>query len=455
MAEYMGEYKIIRRMDGGGNANVFVAENARGEEVAIKILREESGNGKKAVKRNRKKRIRFKIETEMVVGIQDEIKGVIPIFSYGLPDEKTKKYWYAMPIAIPLEDKLKEVKSLEDKVNCVLELARTLEALHKKDIVHRDIKPKNIYFYNGKYCLGDFGLVDYPEKRDLTSLQEAVGPKATMAPEMRYNAKNADGKKADVVTIFMIIPGFLLTGYALFWRVIVDHEKVRYHSLFFGIGRSYPLKAITRVCRDEVYCLNIYKGKRKVITVDDEIEGIPYLMKWFANEGILVEDLKPGPEYYKVMEYPIHNWLMSAFEAFLALPLLGLWIYLLYKDGEIQGGMEILGVILATILLVGINIIMILGIIYNKVFYLKYQNGIYRYKKLFHEEEILKLDKTLSYKVDWDEGNIILYRDRKRLFTLHKGMANVRQFVVDTLLESDIPCIEGEKYLETFWRKKL
>lgn len=95
MAEYMGEYKIIRRMDGGGNANVFVAEHARGEEVAIKILREESGNGKKAVKRNRKKRIRFKIETEMVVGIQDEIKGVIPIFSYGLPDEKTKKYWYA------------------------------------------------------------------------------------------------------------------------------------------------------------------------------------------------------------------------------------------------------------------------------------------------------------------------------------------------------------------------
>lgn len=77
MAEYMGEYKIIRRMDGGGNANIFVAENARGEEVAIKILREESGNGKKAVKRNRKKRIRFKIETEMVVGIQDEIKGVV------------------------------------------------------------------------------------------------------------------------------------------------------------------------------------------------------------------------------------------------------------------------------------------------------------------------------------------------------------------------------------------
>ncbi|RHQ94722.1 hypothetical protein DWX80_14265 [Ruminococcus sp. AF21-3] len=118
-----------------------------------------------------------------------------------------------MPIAIPLEDRLKEVKSLEDKVNCVLELARTLEALHKKDIVHRDIKPKNIYFYNGKYCLGDFGLVDYPEKRDLTSFQEAVGPKATMAPEMRYNAKNADGKKADVYSLAKTL-WIVLTGVA-------------------------------------------------------------------------------------------------------------------------------------------------------------------------------------------------------------------------------------------------
>lgn len=31
MAEYLGEYKIIRRMDGGGNANVFTAENVKGD----------------------------------------------------------------------------------------------------------------------------------------------------------------------------------------------------------------------------------------------------------------------------------------------------------------------------------------------------------------------------------------------------------------------------------------
>ena len=37
--------------------------------------------------------------------------------------------------------------------------------------------------------------------------------------------------------IGMIIFGGMcswLTGYSLFWKVVIDHEKVEYHSLFFG-----------------------------------------------------------------------------------------------------------------------------------------------------------------------------------------------------------------------------
>ncbi len=37
------------------------------------------------VKRNRKKRIRFKIETKMVVGIQDEIEGANAVATVTLP----------------------------------------------------------------------------------------------------------------------------------------------------------------------------------------------------------------------------------------------------------------------------------------------------------------------------------------------------------------------------------
>ncbi len=201
MIKYLGEYKICERLGGGGNATVYRGENRQGENVAVKIFREENVTGKKARKRNNKKKARFIIETNTVIGIQDEIKGVIPILNWGLPDKKTKKFWYAMPIAIPVQEKFKDLKTVEERVEAVLELAKTLCLLHKKGIVHRDIKPQNIYYYNEKYCLGDFGVVDFPDRQELTSFQEAVGPKATMAPEMRYNAKNADGKAADVYSL--------------------------------------------------------------------------------------------------------------------------------------------------------------------------------------------------------------------------------------------------------------
>lgn len=211
MMNKIGEYQIVERLDGGGNADVYVAKSAAGEDVAIKFLREDYGKGKRAEKRREKKRRRFKIEVETVLRIQDKIEGVLPVFAYGLPDEQTKKYWYAMPIAIPIEEALKKVDNFQDKIKCILELAKTLEKLHKNEIVHRDIKPNNIYLYKDKFCFGDFGLVDYPKKRELTSIQEPVGPKSTMAPEMRYNAKGADGKKADVYSLAKTL-WIVLTG---------------------------------------------------------------------------------------------------------------------------------------------------------------------------------------------------------------------------------------------------
>ena len=67
--------------------------------------------------------------------------------------------------------------------------------------------------------------------------------------------------------IGMIIFGGMcswLTGYSLFWKVVIDHEKVEYHSLFFGIGRNYPLKDITRVCYNEIEEIEYIREKRRV-----------------------------------------------------------------------------------------------------------------------------------------------------------------------------------------------
>lgn len=190
----------------GGNANVYLAQNKiTGERVALKELK--TGGRYFEEKKNR-----FCIESRLVQKIQDSVTGVIPIFDSGLPDENNnQKYWYTMPIAQPISEKFKENVTVDDIAGCIIELAQVMVELHQRGIVHRDIKPSNIYFYNGRYCFGDFGLVDYPEKEDLTKLKESVGAKATIAPEMKRNASQSDGKKADVYslakTLWMMLTG--------------------------------------------------------------------------------------------------------------------------------------------------------------------------------------------------------------------------------------------------------
>lgn len=178
----------------GGNANVYLAKDVTtGCKVALKEL-------KKGGRFFEEKKKRFCIEMRLVKQIQDSVRGVIPILDAGLPDKKGR-YWYTMPIAEPIVKKFTEQKSVREITNCVIELADVMNELHKKGIVHRDIKPSNMYFYNDRYCLGDFGLVDYPDKENLTEIKEPVGAKTTIAPEMKRNAKNSDGKKADVYSL--------------------------------------------------------------------------------------------------------------------------------------------------------------------------------------------------------------------------------------------------------------
>ena len=86
-------------------------------------------------------------------------------------------------------------------MSAIIEIGRTLEFLHAKDISHRDIKPDNIFFLDGGYVLGDFGLVHYPGCISCTQTESHLGAWSTMAPEMRRNPKTSDGKKADVYSL--------------------------------------------------------------------------------------------------------------------------------------------------------------------------------------------------------------------------------------------------------------
>lgn len=168
----------------GGNAVVFFFSDGTNE-FAFKYLSN----------RNIEAKERFKNEIDVVERNSSTVSGILPIIQSSKDD-----FWYTMPIAQKIEEYLVG-EPFEEVVKGIVQLAETLEKLHELEISHRDIKPDNIYFYNNRFSLGDFGLVSFPDSGDLTKSTRGVGAVFTMAPEMRRYPDKADGKKADVYSL--------------------------------------------------------------------------------------------------------------------------------------------------------------------------------------------------------------------------------------------------------------
>ena len=204
MSIYSIKYNIDAKPLGiGGAAKVYGCTRiADGERLAIKILSDKNDNGK--VKR-------FKREIDAIVDIVNHgIDGVLPILDYDKDD-----LWYVMPLAsslrsiidnyaklqpttIPVTTYRDEI--LQQNVEGFIMLADTLEKIHTLGYVHRDIKPDNLYVWNGRYCIGDFGIVDLPTNTALTKKHDRLGAWNTIAPEVLRDARNTTNK-SDVYSL--------------------------------------------------------------------------------------------------------------------------------------------------------------------------------------------------------------------------------------------------------------
>ena len=187
-----GPWRLIKGIGGGGNGDVYSCKKGDGVERAIKILRRDE---------HRRDRIaRFRNEV-IFLDSNREQTGVVPLLDYALPDNPDEPSWYVMPLAIPLVDALGPSPRLSAVVAAMESIAGTLASLAGRGVWHRDVKPENLFEFDGEWAVGDFGLVKYPEQDAMTKHGQRLGPFYFMAPEMRQDADKSDGELADVYSL--------------------------------------------------------------------------------------------------------------------------------------------------------------------------------------------------------------------------------------------------------------
>jgi len=202
-SQIFGNWVLIECIGRGGNGEVWKCKNAEGKLAAIKIL----------IKVKSKAYKRFLDEIKVIEANKD-LDGIIPILDKNTPKDLEKDIpYFVMELAKSSENTLQGA-DLKDKIKAIQDVGSVLEILHSRGISHRDIKPANILFFNEKYVLADFGLVNYPDKENISENGETIGAKWTMAPEMKRESHKADGIKADIYSLAKTL-----------WIILMDSPK--------------------------------------------------------------------------------------------------------------------------------------------------------------------------------------------------------------------------------------
>jgi serine/threonine protein kinase len=181
-------YRLGREIGRGGMSVVYVAVDQRtNEEVAIKILYPYFATNRDLVNRLRR-------EIEVLQRIRHP-----NIIRYLDSGERQGCYFYAMEFlrGETLEQRLDREGPISEDEACriILNIAYGLAEAHSLQIVHRDVKPGNIFLTDdGKVKLVDFGLAKDETDRYQTQLGLVVGTPLYLAPEQARGEAGIDGR---------------------------------------------------------------------------------------------------------------------------------------------------------------------------------------------------------------------------------------------------------------------
>lgn len=218
-------YRVTARIGHGGMAEVYEGNDViTKRRVAIKLIR-------KDVMENPVNLKRFKNEASIAASLNHP--NIVQVYNHGTIDGVpyiANEYIKGQNLKEVLD--FRGALPLEEALDYMIQLAGALNYAHLHGIVHRDVKPENIYVMgDGTIKLGDFGIAQAETKKE-GNPKDIVGSVHYLAPEIT-SGRPATGQSdiyAAGVTFFELITGHVPFNKEKAVDIAIAHIKEKFPS---------------------------------------------------------------------------------------------------------------------------------------------------------------------------------------------------------------------------------
>lgn len=196
-------YDVISLIGVGGMSNVYKAiDNATGNTVAIKFLKQEFFENEELVRR-------FKNESKAISLLDNP--NIIKVVDVNINDrEKYIVVEYIDGITLKEYIDNRKVLTWQETVQFTGTILSAIGHAHDNGIIHRDMKPQNIMLLrDGTIKIMDFGIARLSTANQKTVTDKAIGSVHYISPE-QVRGKNSDGR-SDLYSIGIMMYE-MLTG---------------------------------------------------------------------------------------------------------------------------------------------------------------------------------------------------------------------------------------------------
>ncbi|MCU0795272.1 MAG: bifunctional serine/threonine-protein kinase/formylglycine-generating enzyme family protein [Akkermansiaceae bacterium] len=183
------DHEVLRRVGGGAYGEVWLARGVTGALRAVKVLWREDFEDERSFEREFEGILKYE-------PISRDHPGLVNVLHVGRSTGAQQFYYYVMelgddivtgcdinPIEYEARTLRSDIKRAGEKrletafcVDVGLRLAEALHHLHEQGLAHRDVKPANVIFVNGRAKLADIGLVAVRGQRTFVGTEGFVPP---------------------------------------------------------------------------------------------------------------------------------------------------------------------------------------------------------------------------------------------------------------------------------------